>query len=85
MKSLISARLKDELDAARAEYDLATVFFTTVVRDLPSSIPVLDSTLRIKQSGKASRLALERYVAALRRFSEYTLNGKIPDDLRPTG
>ncbi len=77
----IEEHLKSELDKARAEYQVACGEFHSLVKDVPSGIPLPDADLRIRLAGEASRAALQNYTRALRRFSQYTLSGIVPEDL----
>ena len=79
----IEERLKGELDRARAEYQATSTEFDSLIKDIPSGIPSPDGELRIRQTGAASRTALQKYSRALKRFSEYTLSGMVPKDLLP--
>ena len=81
----IEKRLKGDLDKARAEYQSAYGEFQSIVKDIPSGIPHPDGELRIRQSGAASRAALQNYRLALMRFSDYCLSGTVPEDLLGRG
>jgi hypothetical protein len=79
----IEERLKGDLEKARSEYQAACGEFHSLVKDIPTGIPQPDGELRIRQTGEASRAALQNYTLALKRFSEYTLSGIVPKDLLP--
>ena len=79
----IEERLKGELDRARAKYQATSTEFHSLIKDIPSGIPQPDGELRIRQTGQASRAALQNYTRALKRFSQYTLSGTVPKDLIP--
>ena len=79
----IEARLKSALDKARAEYEATTREFHSLIKDIPNEIPSPDGQLRIRQTGAASKAALQKYSLALKRFSEYMLSGTVPGDLLP--
>jgi hypothetical protein len=79
----IEERLKGDLEQARAQYQAACGEFDLLVKDIPSGIPHPDGELRIRQTGEASRAALQTYTLALKRFSQYTLSGIVPQDLLP--
>ena len=81
----IEERLKAELDDARGEYEAAINDFHSLISDIPSEIPTPDGRLRIRQSEEASRVALQKYSRALKRFSAHTLSGTVPEDLLPPG
>jgi hypothetical protein len=77
----IEERLKADLDKARAEYKAACAEFDSLVKSIPEGVSQPDAELRIRQSGEASRAALQNYMIALKRFSQYTLAGIVPKDL----
>jgi hypothetical protein len=77
----IEDRLKADLDKTRAEYQAASGEFQSLVKHLPSGIPQPDGELRLRQTGTASRVALQNYRRALMRFSEYCISGTVPTDL----
>jgi hypothetical protein len=79
----IEERLRCDLEKARAVYQGACGEFHSLVKDIPSGIPQSDGELRIRQAGEASRVALQDYIFALKRFSQYTLAGVVPEDLLP--
>ena len=79
----IEQRLKGELDKAREAYGAASREFDLLIRDIPSGIPQPDGNLRIRKIGEASRVALKNYTLALKRFSQYTLAGIVPEDMPP--
>jgi hypothetical protein len=72
--------LREQLDAARIEYIKAIREFDSTVKDIPSEIPQLDGTLRIQRAGQASRVAFQNYSRALKRFADFTLEGRLTDD-----
>jgi len=78
----IEERLKADLEKARAEYKAAAAEFDSLIREIPSGVRTSDGELRIRQSGEASRAALRNYTLALKRFSQYTLSGIVPEDLQ---
>ena len=77
----IEERLKYDLDRAREKYQAACGEFHSLVKDIPSEIPSPDGELRIRQTGAASKAALQNYSRALKRFSQYMLSGTVPEDL----
>jgi hypothetical protein len=79
----IEERLKGDLDRARVEYQAACGEFHSPVKEIPCGVPPPDGELRIRQTGEASRAALQNYALALKRFSQYTLSGIVPKDLLP--
>jgi hypothetical protein len=79
----IEERLKGDLEKARAEYQAACGDFQSLCKELPGAIPQPDGDLHIRQSGAASRAALQNYRRALMRFSDYCLSRTVPQDLLP--
>jgi hypothetical protein len=79
----IEERLRGDLEKARSEYQAACGEFDSLVKDIPNGIPQADGGLHLRQSGEASRAALQTYTVALKRFSQYTLSGIVPEDLLP--
>jgi hypothetical protein len=73
--------LRDQLDLARSEFHAANKEFEGIVNDTPSGIPQPDGSFRVQRAGQASRAALQNYRRALKRFSDFTLEGAVPDDL----
>jgi hypothetical protein len=82
-RETIRQQLWDQLDKAQAAYLTATDQFNLVIKECPSGHPHTDGGLGIQQAGRDSRLALQRYINALREFTEFTLHGTIPVDLLP--
>jgi hypothetical protein len=81
----IREQLWDQLNKAQAACLIATDAdqFNLVIKECPSGHPHPDGALSIQQAGRDSRLALQHYMEALWRYTEFTLNGTIPDDLLP--
>lgn len=51
-------------------------------KSAPSGFQHPDGTLRIKQPGDNQNRALDVYLAALKRFNDYAIRKKVPDDLK---
>mgnify|MGYP006264479303 CR=1 FL=1 len=79
----IREQLWDQLNKAQAACLTATDQFNLVIKECPSGHPHPDGALTIQQAGRDSRLALQHYMDALKRFTEFILNGAIPVDLLP--
>jgi hypothetical protein len=75
--------LRGQLARSQAEWLAASSQLDLMVHESPGGIPQSDGSLRIRQAGQVLREAGAKYRRALRRFSEFTLQGKVPDDLRP--
>lgn len=78
----IRMQLWNELNQAQVQYASATSRFDFLVQECPAGIPHPDGSLRIQQAGRDSRAALQHYLIALKRFTDITLNGSIPENLR---
>jgi hypothetical protein len=63
--------LREQLDAARIEYTVASAEFDLLVKEVPSGIPPPDGSLRIHKAGQASREALQHYMRALKRLADF--------------
>jgi hypothetical protein len=77
----IEMRLRGQVEEARRKYDSARAEFASVIKDLPNGIPQSDGDLLIRQTGAASREALHNYHHAVRRFADFAMSGRVPDDL----
>ena len=75
--------LKAQLDKARAAHLAASARFDLLIRETPAGLPHPDGTLRIQQAGSDTRTALQQYMSALKRFSDFTVSGIVPEDLIP--
>ena len=76
-------RLWEDLEKAKTAYLAADGRFDRLVKECPSGHPHPDGTLHVQQVGRESRAALEGYMKALKRFTDFTLHGTIPEDLLP--
>jgi hypothetical protein len=63
--------LREQLDAARIEYTVASAEFDLLVKEVPSGIPPPDGSLRIHKAGQAAREALQHYMRALKRLADF--------------
>jgi hypothetical protein len=77
----IREQLWDQLNKAQAACLTATDQFNLMIKECPSGHPRPDGALSIQQAERDSRLALQHYMEALWWYTEFTLNGTIPDDL----
>ena len=64
-------RLKADLDAAWRENVAARARFDSIMRDAPHGLPHPDGSLRIRQAGVVMNMALQNYILALRRFTDF--------------
>ena len=79
----IRQQLWEELDRARSEHLEASRRFDLAVSECPTGLPIPDGALQMHQAGRDSRSALRGYMRALKRFTDFTLNGTVPEDLQP--
>ena len=79
----ISQRLWEQLDKARQEHANATDRFNLLIKGPLGELPHPDGSLSIRQAGEASRFALLNYMNALKRFTDFTLDGTVPEDILP--
>lgn len=79
----ISQRLWEQLDKARQEHAAATERFNLLIKEPLGELPHPDGSLSIRQAGEASRFALLHYMNALKRFTDFTLDGTVPEDILP--
>ena len=73
--------LRDDLERARLQYEIAKAEFMHVCSDVPSGLPQPDGTQRIKNAARDQRASREAFQVAVNRFNDFILRGKIPDDL----
>lgn len=77
----IEGILAEELRLAGVAFNTATANLREITSDIPSRIPQPDGTARIQNAGSTYRDALNAYVAALRHFNAYIMNGTVPPHL----
>jgi hypothetical protein len=70
----IRQRLWEELGKARTEH-VAASRCELLVNESPAGLPQADGAFRGS--------ALQDYMRALKRFTDFTLNGTVPEDLLP--
>jgi hypothetical protein len=81
-KDEVQRRLMKELSDAQSAYNAANTRFYMLLKEIPSGLPAPDGSQRILEAGIASRVNLERYTRAMKRYSEFAISGTIPEDLR---
>ena len=79
----VESILRAEVACAKELYEQERAHFKSVTREVPSSIPYPDSVLSFRQAVEEHNRAIEAYTSALRRFSDYTVRGIVPGDLKP--
>jgi hypothetical protein len=78
----VTAILRMQLEEAQEKHRQAKDAFNLIVYNLPTGLPHPDGKLTIEQAGQKERATLIAYMAALQRFSDFILTGKVPADLR---
>jgi hypothetical protein len=73
--------LKEQLDQAYSAHLSASSKFDSLIKGAPSVLPHPDGSLRIQQAGNEARAALNEYMTALKRYSDFTISGVDPEDL----
>ena len=74
----IEGMLKDELEAARQEYYVASQEFRLFAAQ-GTGLPAPDGNLRAKQIAANHSSALRKYTSAIRRFNAFLADGKLPE------
>jgi hypothetical protein len=81
----IEQLLRMEGEQAKSLYEIAKAEFVRVSTDIPSGLPSPDSAQRIHNPARDQRAARNAFQAALDRFNDFVLRGKIPDALMQDG
>jgi hypothetical protein len=75
--------LHDELERARILYNSETTGFRVATKDIiPTDANYPDLTATIRAAGADRRSALQAYALALKRFTDFVVEGVVPDDLK---
>jgi hypothetical protein len=75
--------LHDELERARLLYDAETKSFCTATEGMiPTDANHPDRTAAIRTAREERRSALLAYSLALERFTDFIVDGVVPDDLK---
>ncbi len=75
----IETILKGSMDQRRADYQLAQENFNRTVNEIPSGLPNPDGVQNIHNAAAADNFALRSYREALSEFTEFAVNGIVPD------
>ena len=75
--------LWEALLQAESEFERARRDFLSIIDDVPSGLSHTDGILRIRQVGRARTIAMENYMRAFQRFTEFATHGTVPDDILP--
>ena len=82
-RAQIEKILHDEMERARALYDSETTDFYVTTEDMiPIDANYPDLTKAIRTAGEERRSALQAYSLALQRFTDFIVDGAVPDDLK---
>ena len=73
--------LRARLATAQRRSEDAMVRFNIVVADVPSGIPLPDSTARVQSAARAYRGAMWDLMAAQDAMANYLMSGAVPKDL----
>uniref|UniRef100_Q01RI4 Uncharacterized protein n=1 Tax=Solibacter usitatus (strain Ellin6076) TaxID=234267 RepID=Q01RI4_SOLUE len=82
-RQVIWQYLWNELEKARYEQATASARFDLLVKEVPTGIPDPDVSLRIQKATQQANAALLQYMRVLKRFTDFTLYGIVPEDLPP--
>src|SRR6266481_4053700 len=84
-RAQIEKILHDELERAGLLYDAETKAFGAATKEMILTDPDHpDRTAAIRTAGEGRRSALHAYSRALKRFTDFIVNGVVPDDLKGT-
>ena len=73
--------LKAELVVAKSRHEAARINFASICSETPSVLPQPDGTHRVINAGRERSAAQADFMAALKRFNDFILHGKVPDHL----
>ena len=77
----IEELLKTELAAAKSRHEAARINFARICSESPSGLLQPDGTDRVINAGRERSAAQADFMAALKRFNDFILHGKVPDHL----
>ena len=80
-RSAVAQTLTNELAAAHSRHTAAANRFHLLLKEVPSGLPHPDGSQRIHAAGKEAHDALEAYVRALKRFTDFSVHRVIPSEL----
>ena len=72
--------LWDQLETARYVQATARVRSDLLIKAGPSGLPYPDGSLLIQKATREANAALLQYMQALKRFTDFNLHGKVPQD-----
>ncbi len=80
-RSAMARILTEELAAAHSRHTAAAKYFHRLLEQIPSGLPQPDGSQRIHAAGREAHVALEAYVRALKRYTDFSVHGVIPRGL----
>ena len=78
----IESKLRESLEKAKERSDSCTVEFQLALKQVPGGLPASDGQLHFHKVSQEYREALQEYRSALKRFTDFVVNGVVPDDFR---
>ena len=76
----IESNLREALEKAKQHSDSCAAEFQLTLREIPGSLPAPDGQLHFHNVSRDYRDALREYRSALKRFTDFMVNGVVPDD-----
>jgi hypothetical protein len=77
----IRQRLEDDFDTAQQRRIAASKKFAEVMGDIPSGMPYLDGTDRIRRASREYSTSREAAIAAMKTLNDFMVRGIIPPGL----
>src|SRR5207302_7117806 len=74
--------LKREMHEAQKRHEEARSRFSSVMDEIPTGLPHPDGKVYIQNAGREDRATRDAWQRALKRFSNFVVDGIVPDDLR---
>ena len=74
--------LKREVCGAQKRPEDARSRFSSVMDEIPTGLPHPDGNVYIQNAGREDRATRDAWQRALKRFSNFVVDGIVPDDLR---
>ncbi len=73
--------LRSQLDESREAYDRAKLDFKRISGEIPGILPHPDGSRLLENAARVQSAAIQAYVASLRRFNDFLINGTVPKDM----
>jgi len=74
--------LQQELKVATARADESSHAFLAIMADVPSGLPHLEDSLRLKDASREQAAAREAAMGAKSRLSDFLISGIVPEDIQ---